>query len=119
MLVLGCRGSDGIPDDAIPMDQMASIISELQLAETAIARLNLQSYDSSKVAFQYMQLQTLEKHGVDSAQYNKSFNAYARYPAQMEEIYTNVLKILEEKSDSVLIKDRMSRPTISDENPPQ
>lgn len=117
LLAVGCRRSNGLPDDVIPAEQMIPIIADLQVAENTVSRLNLKSYDSSKVAFQYMQQQILEKYGVDSTVYRKSFEAYARYPAEMEEIYTEVLKILEAKSDSVLLEDRMRRPT--DENPPQ
>ena len=117
LLAVGCRRSGRLPDDVIPAEQMAPIIAELQMAETAVARLNLQGYDSAKVAFQYLQQQTMEKHGIDSARYRKSFEAYARYPASMEAIYADVLEILEAKSDSVLLEDRMNRPT--DENPPR
>lgn len=117
LLVFGCNRSDGLPEGIIPAEQMATIIADLQVAEATVARLNLQSYDSSKVAFQYLQQQTLEKYGVDSINYRKSFEAYARRPGIMEEIYTDVLEILEAKSDSALLNDRMNRPT--DENPPQ
>lgn len=117
LLTVGCRRSDSLPDDIIPQEQMVPIIADLQMVETAIARLNLGSYDSAKVAFQYLQQQTLEKYGVDSSSYRKSFEVYARNPVYMEEIYADVLKILEAKSDSALLEDRMSRPT--DENPPQ
>lgn len=118
LLAFSCRRTQDLPDGIIPQEQMVSIIAELQLIETAVARLNLQSYDSSKVAFQYLQQQTLEKYGVDSSSYRKSFEAYAKHPADMELIYNDVLKILEAKSDSALLEDRMNRrPT--DENPPQ
>jgi PBP1b-binding outer membrane lipoprotein LpoB len=117
LLIFGCRRNSGLPEDVIPQEQMVPIIADLQMIETAVARLNLQSYDSAKVAFQYLQLRTLKKYGVDSSSYRKSFEAYARHPAHMEEIYSDVLKILEAKSDSALLEDRMSRPT--DENPPQ
>ncbi|MDP5121481.1 MAG: DUF4296 domain-containing protein [Spirosomaceae bacterium] len=117
LFAFGCKSGDSLPDGIIPMEQMSPILAELQIAESNVARMNLQSYDSAKVAFQYKQLQILANYGVDSSLYNKSYEAYARQPAYMEVIYTDVLKILEAKSDSVLLKDRMSRPT--DENPPQ
>jgi predicted trehalose synthase len=97
------------------MEQMSSILADLQIAESTVARMNLQGYDSAKVAFHYKQQQILDSYSVDSSLYNKSYEAYARYPAYMEIIYTDVLKILETKTDSVRLKDRKSR---SDENPP-
>jgi hypothetical protein len=115
LLVLGCKRGDKLPDDIIPTEQMSSILADLQIAESTVARMNLKSYDSSKVAFQYKQQQILDSYSVDSSLYNRSYEAYARYPVYMEEIYTDVLKILEIKTDSVRLKDRQSR---SDENPP-
>lgn len=115
LLVLGCRRSDKLPDDIIPAEQMSSILADLQIAESVVARMNLKSYDSSKVAFQYKQQQILSKYNVDSSLYNRSYETYARYPAYMAEVYADVLKILEVKTDSVRLKDRQSR---SDENPP-
>lgn len=117
LLGVACKRSTKLPADVVPQEQMIPILADLQIAETAIARLNLQSYDSAKVAFQHLQERTLAKYGVDSSRYRKSFEFYARSPATMEEIYGEVLKILEAKSDSALLEDRMSRPT--DENPPQ
>lgn len=116
-MAFGCKRDDSLPDGIIPMEQMSPILADLQIAESNVARMNLKSYDSAKVAFQYKQLQILEGYGVDTTLYNKSYEAYARYPSYMEVIYTDVLTILEAKSDSVLLKDRMSRP--NDENPPQ
>lgn len=115
LLALSCRQGDSLPGDLVPMEQMSSILADLQIAEATVARMNLKSYDSAKVAFQYKQEQILGDYSVDSSLYNKSYEAYARYPDYMEVIYTDVLKILETKTDSVRLKDRKSR---SDENPP-
>lgn len=117
LLAFACKRSDNLPDGLIPVEQMSPILSELQIAESTVARMNLSSYDSAKVAYQYKQQQVLKSYGVDSSLFNKSYETYARYPAYMEAIYMDVLKILQAKSDSVLLRDRMNRPT--DENPPQ
>lgn len=96
---------------------MAPIIAELQLAEADVARMNLQSYDSSKVAFQFLQQKILKEQGVDSAYYRKSYEAYARYPDYLDKIYMEAIQLLEDRRDS-LRNNTPSIDTPSDENPP-
>lgn len=96
------------------MEKMSLILADLQLAEADVSRLSVSSYDSSKLVYQYLQANVLKKYNVDSSTYRISYDAYSRYPEYMEKMYTNVLEILEAKSDS--LRERLKKqPT--DANP--
>lgn len=110
---MSCKQKPAIPSDVLAQDKMPLLIAELQLVESQVARLNLQNFDSSKVAFKYLEHKTLAKYGVDTAQYRKSYEFYATYPEYMQEIYDKAVKLLEAKKDSTnkVQGSQTSRPT--------
>ena len=91
----GCKSND-MPEKLISEDVMAKILSETHVLESKVGRLNFNSYDSSSVAFQYLQKRIWAKYKADSSIYNDSYEYYARYPKKFSEIYTNVEKQLTE-----------------------
>lgn len=75
---------------------MVGLLAETHVLESKVGRFSLNSYDSSSVAFIYLQKKLWEKYEVDSVTYNESYDYYAKYPKIFESIYTKVEGRLEE-----------------------
>lgn len=91
-----CNNTDA-PENLISKEVMVELLTETQILESQVGRMNLNSYDSARVAFQYLQEKLWKENGVDSARYNESFEYYAKYPKQFTEIYQEV----EDKLDAL------------------
>jgi hypothetical protein len=99
-LVLACNTlKDGAPPDLIPSNEMASILYEVHKTETMASRMSFKTFDSSKVAYDYMESKILENYKVDTAQYRKSYEYYASNPDQFAIIYDLIEKMLEKEKD--------------------
>lgn len=90
---------DKRPDNLIPDDQMADILTEVHLAEAQVSRLSLRSIDSSNIAYKHLESQILKKFGVDTATYRKSYIFYSSHPANMEAIYQRVTGKLKKQTE--------------------
>lgn len=102
LILLGCnRLKDGAPNDLIDADKMARILVELHKTEAITSRLSFNTFDSSKVAFDYLETQVLEKFEVDSSQYRRSYEYYASNPDEFVRIYETVEKMAEVEPEDV------------------
>lgn len=90
---------DGAPADLIPTDKMALILYEVHKTETMTSRMSFNTFDSAKVAFDYLQLKIFEDFEIDSSQYRKSYEYYASNPDQFAMIYEQVEGMLEKEVD--------------------
>ncbi len=64
------------PDNLIPESKMAAIVTDIMVTEAKVSRLGFKSFDSSKVAYDFLEREIFKKYAVDSAQYNQSYNYY-------------------------------------------
>ncbi|WP_341226561.1 DUF4296 domain-containing protein [uncultured Arcticibacterium sp.] len=97
-------GNEDAPENLISEEVMVDLICETHILESKVGRMNLNSYDSSHVAFQYLQKKLWEEKGVDSLQYNESYEYYAKYPKLFTEIYQKVednLEAMENKAKGI------------------
>lgn len=102
LLLLGCQApEDHKPDDLIPEDRMADILTEVHLAESQTSRLSLGSTDSSRVAYKHIETKLFQKMKVDTSVYSRSFIFYSSHPKYMERIYQNVVDRLKKKTGQV------------------
>lgn len=85
------------PDNLIPADKMAQILTEVHLAESRVSKLGLSAADSSAMVYKRLERQIYKKLNVDTAAYNRSYTYYAANPAELEAIYKVVVKNLEQK----------------------
>ncbi|MBC8153645.1 MAG: DUF4296 domain-containing protein, partial [Bacteroidetes bacterium] len=85
------------PDNLIPADKMAQILTEVHLAESRVSKLGLSASDSSAMVYKRLERQIHKKLNVDTAAYNRSYTYYAANPAKLEAIYKEVVKNLEQK----------------------
>lgn len=97
-VVLACQASEPArPDNLIPADKMAAILTEVHLAESQVSRIGLRSVDSSNVVYKHLEKGIYQKFKVDTAAYNKSYIYYSSHPREMEAVYKQVVKNLEQK----------------------
>lgn len=61
--------------------------------------MGLGSYDSSNVAYSYLEASLFDRFEIDSGQYRKSYEYYAANPTQFMRIYDDVELLLDEKSE--------------------
>ena len=79
---------------------MAVVFAELKTAESMVSRLNLSGVDSSRVAFKYLEKRIYKKYKVDSANYVRSFDYYAKDKNQLLLIYQEAEKITEKNKNN-------------------
>ncbi len=100
-LLAACTAPDDKrPDNLIPDDQMADILTEVHLAEARVSRFSLRSIDSSNIAYKHLESQIFKKFGVDTATYRKSYIFYSSHPADMEAIYQRVTEKLKKQTEA-------------------
>jgi hypothetical protein len=100
-LVVACTAPENKPpENLIPENQMADILTEVHMAEARVSRLSLRSVDSSNIAYKHLESQIFKKFGVDTARYRKSYIFYSSHPADMEAIYQQVTEKLKKKIDT-------------------
>lgn len=90
-------GSNTKPNDLIPEDKMAKILSEIHILEAQITNLHFQHEDSSVYVYQKMKVKILKTFELDSATFKSSFKYYTLNPDKMKGIYTEVKNLLETK----------------------
>lgn len=78
---------------------MARILVDIHEVEMQVSRMGLGSYDSSTIAYNYLEAALFERFEIDSSQYRKSYEYYAANPAQFMRIYDDVELLIEEKSE--------------------
>lgn len=89
--------TDRKPDGLIDEGKMASILTEVHIAEARVGRLSLTSIDSSQMAYKHLETKIFKKFGVDTSAYRKSYIFYSSHPADMEVIYKQVTDNLQKK----------------------
>ncbi|WP_229201705.1 DUF4296 domain-containing protein [Arsenicibacter rosenii] len=91
---------DQKPDNLIPPDKMADVLTEIHLAESRVSRLNLRSLDSSNLVYQRLEGQIFKKFAVDTSAYRKSYAYYSSHPVELEGVYKQVTEKLQKKIDA-------------------
>lgn len=97
-LITACQApEDARPDNLIPTDRMAAILTEVHLTESQVSRMGLRSVDSSTIVYKRLEKGIYRKFKVDTTTYNKSYIYYSSHPREMEALYKQVIKNLEAK----------------------
>lgn len=88
------------PDNLIPESRMATILTQIHVAEARVSRLGLGSPDSSNLVYKRLETQIFRNLQVDTSAYTKSYVYYSSHPLQMETIYKQITKNLKKKLDA-------------------
>lgn len=101
LTLVGCAGDDGSgkPDNLIPADKMANILTEIHMAESQVGRYALRSADSSTLVFNRLNDRILKKFAVDTSAYRTSYIYYSSHPDKFEAIYKDVTGALEKMAN--------------------
>jgi hypothetical protein len=90
---------DERPDNLVPEDRMAEILTQVHIAEARVSRLGLRSVDSSNIVYKHLEGQIFQKFKVDTSAYRKSYIYYSSHPKDMEVIYKRVTEKLQKLMD--------------------
>ncbi|WP_082217469.1 DUF4296 domain-containing protein [Dyadobacter psychrophilus] len=103
LLFTGCVTDEKQPEDTMSEEQMATILTDIHLAESRVNRLQLRSLDSSLMIFNQLKSDIWKKYKVDTVAYRKSYDYYMTRPEMMTRIYEKVNKNVEirEKTNNI------------------
>ena len=88
-------GSDDKPENLIPEDKMAKVLTEIHILEAQINNLHFQHEDSSVYIYQKKRFELMKTFQLDTAAFRLSLKYYLLNPEKMKGIYTEVKKNLE------------------------
>ena len=99
----GCNRDEKPPENTLSEEKMASILTDIHLAESRVNRIQLRSLDSSLMLFNKLKGDIWKKHKVDTLQYKESYAYYMMHPQIMTRIYEKVNKKIEirEKNNNI------------------
>lgn len=90
------------PAGILKPDDMVKVLVEVHLVDASIVNINYPQQDSMYFYSISRYLQTFKRMRTDSAQFKRSLKFYAQRPEQLQDIYTDVVKILQDKNDSLM-----------------
>ena len=102
-LLTAC-GSDDKPENLIPEDKIAKVLSEIHILEAQINNLHFQHEDSSVFVYQKKRFELMKTFKLDTATFRVSLKYYLLNPDKMKGIYTEVKKNLEAKKKVIEAK---------------
>ena len=96
ILATSCSEKDlDIPAEMIPRDSMIEILADVHIAES---RLIQDGYKPNNQVFKSEYIQhVLNKDGVDSTRFNKSFLFYSAAPGYFQDMYEDVITEISKK----------------------
>ena len=100
LLVLTACSNNSVPSVVLPPETMVPVLVDLHIVDGGLYNIS-QAPDSMYKYGMGNYIQVFKKHHTDSLTFRKSFKYYTTNPKLMTEIYDNVVKILQAKSDSV------------------
>lgn len=95
-----CLSEETTPKDVLDEDHMTSLLVELHLVDGDLYNVQ-QTPDTLYKYTMGRYTATFKKFHTDSNQFSKSFSWYTHHPVKLDEMYDNVIKILQAKTDSV------------------
>jgi len=98
VLVIGILGTgckSDIPEDVIKPDKMQEVLYDIHVVDGYISTIYIQD-SARKVAAAYYK-GIYKKFGTDSAQYAKSMEYYYKNPEDLEKMYKNISKRLDQQ----------------------
>lgn len=102
--ISGCSSDEKPPKNTLSQEQMASILTDVHIAESRVTRLQLRSLDSSLMIFDKLKSDIWKKYKVDTLVYRNSYSYYMMHPKQMSQIYEKVNKKIEVREKNKNIK---------------
>jgi hypothetical protein len=112
-LLCSCSSDDSAPDGILGKNEMMNVLTDIHLVDGSMVVYQqtpdtLYKYGTARYAAVF------KKYNTDSAQFRKSFKYYTLRPTMLSDMYTKMLKRLQEKTDSltklVAIQNKTKKP---------
>ncbi len=107
IFLLTACSSDDKPENLIPEDKMAKVLTEIHILEAQINNLHFQHEDSSVFVYQKKRFELMKSFALDTATFRLSLKYYLLNPEKMKGIYTDVKKNLEAKKKVIEAKQKL------------
>lgn len=109
VLIGACSEKEKTPADVLSKQQMTRVLIQVHLLEAKVGRLGL-THDSAKQVYNHLHYLMLEKEGIDSAAFTKSFDYYSLNHAQFTKIYNAVVdSLIEQETREKLLEDERAK----------
>lgn len=99
-----CENDEKPAKGTLSEEKMATILSEIHIAEALVTRLQLKSLDSSLMVFGKLKNDIWKKQKVDTLVYHNSYDYFMSHPQMMSRIYDDVEKKIEAREKPKNIK---------------
>jgi hypothetical protein len=109
LLFLGACLGNNVPDGIIKPDKMTNLMVDVHLVDGSITNIDSQEPDSVYKYGIKRYDKVFEQHHTDSLQFKKSMQYYSLHTQQLEEMYAEITRILQAKSDSINKIDSLDR----------
>ncbi len=89
-----------VPANLLTRQQMAEVLSDIQIAEAAVAQKNFGLDSANRINSGYYRF-IYKKHGVKQADFEGSYQYYLSLPIEMDSIYASTIEIISNKESKL------------------
>ena len=89
------------PDGILPEDKMINVMTAIHIVDGSLYNLNAPNTDSLYKYGYGRYVMLFKRYHTDSAQFKTSLRYYTKHPDQLEAMYNQIVKNLQDKADSV------------------
>lgn len=98
LCLAACSRTEERPQDLLPREKFTEVLLESQLIEARVSQETVVDEGAAKLAQHYYQDMFAAK-GVSEEAFKKTFNWYVDHPAELKDIYNDVLTDLQKRVD--------------------
>jgi len=100
LFLFACKW-DKAPQGILPEDKMINVMTAMHIVDGSIFNINAPNADSLYKYGYGRYVVLFKKYHTDSGQFKKSLRYYTQHPDELETMYTQIVKNLQDKTDSV------------------
>jgi hypothetical protein len=93
LILFGCGQKKKVPEDVLSIETMIVVEMDFQLLEAQLKSISI-PVDSAELLYSTFSEEIYEKHGVEKAQYEKSYTYYMEDIEGMDKIYAAIIDSL-------------------------
>ena len=89
------------PDGILKPDDMTKLLAEIHIVDMSMTNISQSNPDSLYKYGINRYMATFKRMHTDSAQFRRSLIYYTKHSEQLQDMYVNVVKILQDRTDSL------------------
>jgi len=111
LALLGCQQQESTqkPADLVPEDKMVQILSDVHVME-ALIESNIPYPDSAVMTYNKQHKAILQKYGVSSGQFQKTYQYYGENLTEMDRLYEIILDTLTAREAKLVAQGGSTKP---------